>query len=255
MLSNLRRGAFASVTLLVLTLVVPAHVRAGAAGNTERAGREEPLPWPRDAPDPSGDTAPPEAAPAPDPAATEPGPVDPPAAEPAPAEPQPDPPWDPPPQPPPQPTPPPVAVPPPDSLQLGTPADAPPRRPRPRGVGMMTTGFVIFGVTYLATAITGAVLIDGAGSDFSGGQSSYERAAQEAVGRRLLAPVIGPFLAIDPAQTASAAVGLSLVGGLQVASLAIGAGGIARYVQSKRQIQAGYASIPGGGMMRLGFQF
>ena len=72
----------------------------------------------------------------------------------------------------------------------------------------------------------------------------------------LLVPVVGPFLAMDPAQSGSAGVALALVGGVQVISLAIGTGGIVRYARSKRRVQAGYESMPGGGgMVKIGFQF
>ena len=151
--------------------------------------------------------------------------------------------------------PPPPTVPP--HLPPAAPPDVPSLPPPRRGVGLMTSGFIVLGISYLATAITGAVLIDDANNDFSRERSSYERAAQEAVGRRLLVPGIGPFLAIAPARSAFAGLGLGLVGAVQVTGLALAAGGIVRFARHRRQrkLKAGVSTLPGGGFVRLDLTF
>lgn len=110
----------------------------------------------------------------------------------------------------------------------------------------MTSGFVVLGVSYLTTALAGALVVDGARNDFSRDVSSYERARQEAIGLRLLVPVVGPFVAIDPAPSAAAGLGLAVVGLVQATGLALAVGGIAQNVKYRRHVRRRVALRAGG---------
>jgi hypothetical protein len=89
---------------------------------------------------------------------------------------------------------------------------------RNRGLGMTFMGFGMFGTTYLITGIIAASLID---------------KGDTAVGRPMLIPVVGPFIA--GANSPSATVGFAIgIGGVfQIAGLALGITGAVRLGKSR----------------------
>jgi hypothetical protein len=168
-----------------------------------------------------------EPAPAAEPVAVQPAP----AAEPQPApqpgweQPQPAPTAAPATQPQPQPQPPPPAYQP-----MPQPQPAPPPAPNPnRGLGLMIAGFSVFGVSYLITAVTGTASID---------------AGYPEIGRPLLIPVAGPFIAGARQSQATIGLGLGIVGVVQLAGLGMGVGGAVMFGSARRR--ARLSAAPGG---------
>jgi len=110
----------------------------------------------------------------------------------------------------------------------------PPPPPRRRRAGLMISGWVMFGVTYLGTAAIGAGLVDANGYAC---RDDYARC--HAVGRYMLIPVAGPFIAIGPSDSALGSVSLAFAGLAQTAGLVMGIVGTAMFVaDGKAQRQA-----------------
>jgi hypothetical protein len=128
----------------------------------------------------------------------------------------------------PQPTPAtqPTYVPAPVYVQPGPPPPAPmpmPIQPRPnpnRGLGLTVSGFAIFGLSYLITAGSATIAID---------------AGDPEVGRPLLIPVAGPFIAASRLDSATLGFGLGFVGVIQMAGLAMGIAGSTILAKSRRE--------------------
>jgi hypothetical protein len=96
-----------------------------------------------------------------------------------------------------------------------------PRGPNPnRGLGLMIAGFSVFGVSYLITAVSGTAIID---------------AGSPEIGRPLLIPVAGPFMAGARQSSATLGLGLGLVGVIQLAGLGMGIGGAVVFGNARRQ--------------------
>lgn len=110
----------------------------------------------------------------------------------------------------------------------------PPPPPRKRRAGLMISGWVMFGASYIGTAAIGAGLVDA-----NGFACADDYARCHAVGRYMLIPVIGPFLAIGPSESALGSIGLVFAGLVQTAGLAMGIAGTAMFVaDGKAQRQA-----------------
>jgi hypothetical protein len=175
-------------------------------------------------PEPSAVTEPaPAPAPAPEPVVVQPAPA--PAPEPAPA-PQPG--WE---QPQTQPTAQPQPVPPPPVYQPPPQPVPPPYKPynKNRGLGLTIAGFSIFGFSYLITAVSGTIAID---------------AGSPEIGRPLLIPAVGPFIAASRVPSATLGFGLGFTGVIQLAGLGMGIGGAVMLGNSRRQ--AALSAAPGG---------
>ncbi len=136
----------------------------------------------------------------------------------------------------PQPQPAPVyvqPVPAPVYVQPGPPPPAPmPIQPRVnpnRGLGMTIAGFSVFGISYLITAGSATVAIDSGNPE---------------IGRPLLIPVVGPFIAAARLDSATLGFGLGFVGVIQLAGLAMGIGGSVMFAKSRRNARV--AAGPGG---------
>ncbi len=117
-------------------------------------------------------------------------------------------------------------------VQPGPPAPIAPPPPRVnpnRGLGLTVAGFSMFGVSYLITAASGTVAID---------------AGSPEVGRPLLIPVAGPFIAATRVGTATGGFGLAFVGVVQLAGLAMGIAGSVKLAKSRRE--ARFAASSGG---------
>jgi hypothetical protein len=98
----------------------------------------------------------------------------------------------------------------------------------------MISGWVMFGVTYLGTAAIGAGLVDANGYAC---RDDYARC--HAVGRYMLIPVAGPFIAVGPSESALGSIFLVFAGIAQTAGLAMGIAGTAMYVadgKAQRQV-------------------
>lgn len=100
---------------------------------------------------------------------------------------------------------------------------------RNRGLGLTIAGFSIFGFSYLIAAASGTVAIDAGASD---------------IGRPLLIPVAGPFIAATRAGTATGGFGLGFAGIVQLAGLGMGIGGAVMFGNSRRKAQL--SAAPGG---------
>ena len=104
---------------------------------------------------------------------------------------------------------------------MPAPQPLPPRGPNPnRGLGLMIAGFSVFGVSYLITAVSGTAIID---------------AGRPEIGRPLLIPVAGPFIAGARQPSATLGLGLGLVGVIQLAGLGMGVGGAVMFGKARRQ--------------------
>jgi hypothetical protein len=136
-------------------------------------------------------------------------------------------------QPQPQPVPAPVYVQP-------TPAPAPmpvPVQPKPpnRGLGLTIAGFSMFGLTYLISAGVATVVIDEGDPE---------------VGRPMLIPAVGPFVAASRTGSASAGFALGIDGVVQIAGLAMGIAGAVLLGKSRAQAKR-VAVSPGGLVVRF----
>ncbi len=131
-----------------------------------------------------------------------------------------------------------VTAPPAQPAPAPMPLRAPPPPPK-RGLGMMITGFSMFGTVYLLTAWAGALDYDGMGS------CGLSRPECREVGKKLMIPFIGPALVLENTSSARESVGLLFVSGLQVATFMMGLIGAVRYSRYKRW-ERNFAGIPLG---------
>jgi hypothetical protein len=191
-----------SLTSFVLgfTLVVPATASAGqpdASTTTAPAVAPAPQPDPALQPQPAPQPQPdPGLQPQPDPSA---GAVPAPVYQPAPAQPGPQ-----------------------------------PLPNRNRGLGLMISGFSVFSIAYIISAVTGVIMID---------------TNNEEIGRPLLIPVAGPFIAINRTRTALGGFGLGFVGIVQLAGFGMGVGGAVMFGRARHQAQL--SAGPGGLQLRF----
>lgn len=114
------------------------------------------------------------------------------------------------------------------------PQPVPPPPNRNRGLGLMIAGISVFSFSYLMTVVAGVVLID---------------SNNENVGRPLLIPVAGPFMAIGRTGSATAGLGLGFAGIAQLAGLGMGIGGGVVFARSRSQARLSFA--PGGLKLRF----
>jgi hypothetical protein len=105
---------------------------------------------------------------------------------------------------------------------------------RNRGLGLMIAGVGVFTVSYLISAVAGAVLID---------------SGAEEVGRPLFIPIAGPFIGVSRTDSAVASLGLAFGGIAQLAGLGMGIGGGVMLARSRRQAQLSFS--PGGMQLRF----
>ena len=190
-------AVFTSMLASVLALSIAAPAAASPYGHVFRNMTQEPAPG--------------EVAPAPAPA---PGPA--PVAQPY-ANPQP------------YPGPQPYANPQPYPPYPG-PAPAP-EAPRSRRKGLMIGGWTMFGVSYLLTALIGAVISDSK-------TICADPARCQRLGYYMMIPVAGPFIATGPSNTATGSIFLGLVGVAQTAGLVMGIVGTAQFVADGRRHQS-----------------
>jgi hypothetical protein len=114
---------------------------------------------------------------------------------------------------------------------MPAPQPLPPKGPNPnRGLGLTIAGFSVFGFSYLFTAVGGALAIDSSNPE---------------VGRPLLIPVVGPFIAGGRQSSATIGLGLGIVGVIQLAGLGMGVAGSVMLGSARRQARL---SAAGGGL-------
>ena len=118
------------------------------------------------------------------------------------------------------------------------------KRKKQRGKGLAIAGVSVLASAYVLQSFVGSLLLDGADS-----------ARERAYGRRMLIPVVGPFAAYPVAPSYTAGWFTTLLGGAQLAGIAMSVAGLVKYRKAKRQIAAGYAALPGGGGLTLRARF
>jgi hypothetical protein len=138
------------------------------------------------------------------------------------------------------------------------PAPYPPLPPKDeRGIGLLITGSLTFGVTYLFTSLGGAITIDDANAQLAhrdDGQPTAQGPNRELrFGRRLLVPVFGPFAAIRHADSAKSAWGAGFSGLLQAAGVAMIVAGAVRHRRYRRarRLQMSAGPTLGGAQLTL----
>lgn len=120
-----------------------------------------------------------------------------------------------------------VIAPAPSMVALPAPSPPPPPPPRRRGIGLMVTGYTLFGVSYMLTALSGAAVIDNCSVD-----RNYDC---RRLGRSLMVPALGPFMALREIQSMTARFTMVLFPGLmQVGGLTMGIAGSVLYRRSHR---------------------
>jgi hypothetical protein len=112
---------------------------------------------------------------------------------------------------------------------------APVKPHRNRGLGMTFMGFGMFGTTYLINGIVATSLID---------------QGDTAVGRPMLIPVAGPFIAGAHAQSATVGFAIGIGGVFQIAGLALGITGAVRLGKSRARAR-NLALGPNGVVLRF----
>lgn len=106
-----------------------------------------------------------------------------------------------------------------------------PEAPRSRRKGLMIGGWTMFGVSYLLTALIGAVISDSK-------TICADPARCQRLGYYMMIPVAGPFIATGPSNTATGSIFLGLVGVAQTAGLVMGIVGTAQFVADGRRHQS-----------------
>ena len=112
---------------------------------------------------------------------------------------------------------------------------APVKPHRNRGLGMTFMGFGMFGTTYLINGIIATSLID---------------QGNTTVGRPMLIPVAGPFIAGAHAQSATVGFAIGIGGVFQIAGLALGITGAVRLGKSRARAR-NLALGPNGVVLRF----
>lgn len=134
-----------------------------------------------------------------------------------------------------------VVAPAPTTAPAPVPPPAAPPPSRRRGIGMMVAGYTMFGVSYMITAFSGAVIIDRCSAS-----ASYDC---RDLGRSLMLPVIGPFAALPDIQTMTGRFAMVFFPGLmQVGGLTLGIAGTVIHARSRRH--AGLVDADGIRLMR-----
>jgi hypothetical protein len=105
---------------------------------------------------------------------------------------------------------------------------------RNRGLGLMIAGISVFSFSYLISVATGVVLID---------------SNNEEIGRPLLIPLAGPFIAIGRTGSATAGLGLGFAGIAQIAGFGMAIGGSVMFARSRYKARLSVA--PGGLQLRF----
>ena len=93
----------------------------------------------------------------------------------------------------------------------------------------------MFGTSYLISALIGTISLDLAAD--VGGTGTY--------GRRMLIPMVGPFMAIPRADSATGGLFTGFLGVIQVAGFALGTAGAVRLGRANRQLRL--SADAGGG--------
>lgn len=106
---------------------------------------------------------------------------------------------------------------------------------------MTAVGFSVFGASYAISSLTGAIVAD-----------ARDGERLDRFGRRMLIPVVGPWLAIPHTESATGAWFTGFAGAAQLAGLVLGTVGAVRLGQQRRESQRwAVTSTPllGGGQL------
>jgi hypothetical protein len=124
------------------------------------------------------------------------------------------------------------------------------------GATMMATGFSVFGVVYLVSAVSGALVIDSTDWSTHDDLDVYDKDRRRTLGRRLTIPVAGPFMAMGYSESAMGAFGLAFDGAIQALTLTLGIAGIGLYASGKREMRVSYGTTEyGTALIRYGLRF
>ena len=158
------------------------------------------------------------------------------------------------------------AAPPVYSQPQAEPQPPPVYQPSKRGLGLMITGWSLLTASYALTALSGAVVIDTCSTS-----DTYDC---RKLGRSLMVPVLGPFLATSEIDTMRGRLAMVLFPGLaQVAGLSMGIAGSVLFSRSRRRglavlnadglrltrraqnLRLANTASPYGGGLRLSYRF
>jgi hypothetical protein len=98
---------------------------------------------------------------------------------------------------------------------------------RNSGIGMTISGYTLFGTSYMISALIGTISIDYA-RDVDG-SGTY--------GRRMLIPLVGPFMAIPRSDSATGGLFTGLVGVVQLGGFVLGTAGAIRLGRANRDLR------------------
>jgi hypothetical protein len=101
------------------------------------------------------------------------------------------------------------------------------RQRRNSGMGMAISGYTIFGTSYLISALIGTISIDYAKD--VGGSGVY--------GRRMLIPMVGPFMAIPRADSATGGLFTGFIGVIQLGGFVLGTAGAIRLGRANHEMR------------------
>ncbi len=118
------------------------------------------------------------------------------------------------------------------------PTEEPPPVNANAGLGLTIAGWTIFGVSYLMTAFAGATVID---------------VGRPEIGRPLLIPIAGPFIATSRVDSAVGGFGLVAMGVLQTLGLVMGIAGSVKLGKARSEARARGQITAGPGGLEIQF--
>ncbi len=98
---------------------------------------------------------------------------------------------------------------------------------RNSGLGMTISGYTMFGTSYLISALVGTISLDLAAD--VGGSGTY--------GRRMMIPIVGPFMAINRSDSATGGLFTAILGVVQTTGFVLGTAGAVKYGRARRQLR------------------
>jgi hypothetical protein len=150
-------------------------------------------------------------------------------------------------------------TPPPPSAAMVCPPPPPPQIDVKKGTPLIASGLALTGVTYLFSALSGAITIDKArkrakpDDPNSPANEAHSTDRERKRGQLLMVPIVGPFLAMKHTDSAVQQFGNVFNGTVQITGIVLAIAGAvrqSRYNQAKRW---GLAAAPGPEGARISF--